>query len=158
WDVLFLYDLRLRATTEKYDAISSDGVSVTAEINIRYQLMHDSVAVFHKFIGPDYLKSLLTPEIGSQTRIIISKYPAQEVYTSRKEIEEKIRDAAQLSLSEHLNKLFQAEASEQQNAESYAKALQMSIQVLDTLVLGIQLPNAIVTAINRQTEQYYQIR
>ncbi len=43
WDKLFLYDLRLQASTQKFNAISLDGVSVTAEITIRYQLIHDSV-------------------------------------------------------------------------------------------------------------------
>ncbi len=33
-----------------------------------------------------------------------------------------------------------------------------SIQILDTLVLGIELPADIIAAINRQTEQYYMIQ
>jgi regulator of protease activity HflC (stomatin/prohibitin superfamily) len=158
WDRLFIYDLRLQATTEKYNAISRDGVTVTAEINIRYQLLHDSVAVFHKFIGPSFIKSLLSPEIGSQARKIISQYTAQEVYVSRAKIEEQIKAAAQASLGEHLNSLFQSEASEQFDAPAYKNALQSSIQVLDTFVLSIVLPPAIVAAINRQTEQFYQIQ
>jgi regulator of protease activity HflC (stomatin/prohibitin superfamily) len=158
WDRLFLYDLRLQSTTEKYNAIAADGVSVTVEINIRYQLNHDSVAVFHKFIGPGYLKSLLAPEIGSQARQIISQYSAQNAYISRDKIERQIREAAQRSLGEHLNSLFQIEASEQRDARSYKTALQSSINVLDTLVLSVELPASIVTAINRQTEQYYKIQ
>ena len=80
WDRLFLYDLRLESTTQTYNAISKDGVSVTAQINVRYQLLHDSVAVLHKFIGPAYLASVVGPEIGSQAREVISQYTAQEVY------------------------------------------------------------------------------
>ena len=55
WDKLFLYDLRLHSTTQTYNAISKDGVSVAAQISIRFQLLHNSVAVLHKFIGPAYL-------------------------------------------------------------------------------------------------------
>lgn len=157
WDSLFLYDLRLQSNTQTYNAISSDGVNVTAEINIRYQLNHDSVAVFHKFIGPDYLKSLLVPEIGSQTRDVISRYTAQQVYTSRQQIGDQIKSEAQKSLGEHLNQLVQPEASEQQNADAYRNALQDSIRILDTLVLSIELPTSIVAAINSQTEQQYKI-
>ncbi len=157
WDKLFIYDLRLQSNTETYNAISSDGVSVTAQINIRYQLNHNSIAVFHKFIGPGYLTSLLTPEIGSQTREVISQYTAQQVYISRQQIEEQIKSKAQKSLGEHLNQLVQPEASEQQNAEGYRNALQNSIKILDTLVLSIELPAPIVAAINSQTEQQYKI-
>jgi prohibitin 2 len=157
WDKLYLYDLRLQSNTQTYNAISKDGVSVGAEISVRYQLLHNSVAVLHKFIGPDYLNSVIAPEIGSQARQVISQYTAEEVYTSREEIQKQIRDAAQKSLAANLNKLVQPEAMEQPDPKHYNDFLQDAIQILDTLVLSIELPPDIVAAINRQTEQYYMI-
>ena len=47
---------------------------------------------------------------------------------------------------------------EQPDPKHYNDFLQSAIQLLDTLVLSIELPPAIVAAINRQTEQYYQIQ
>ncbi len=41
WNELFLYDLRVQSLTETYNAISSDGVSLTATINIRFRLKRD---------------------------------------------------------------------------------------------------------------------
>ncbi len=158
WDKLFLYDLRLQSSTQTFNAISKDGVNVRAQISTRYQLLHNSVAVLHKFIGPDYLNSVLMPEIGSQAREIISEFTAEEVYTSREQIQKQIRDAAQRSLSANLNKLVQPEAMEQPDPKHYNDFLQDSIQILDTLVLSIELPPEIVAAINRQTEQYYMIQ
>lgn len=158
WDKLFLYDLRLHSTTQTYNAISKDGVSVAAQISIRFQLVHNSIGVLHKFIGPAYLQSLVSPEIGSQAREAISQYTAQQVYTSREEIQEKIRNSSQKSLGTHLNNLIQPDAMEQPDPKHYNDFLQNSIQILDTLVLSIELPPAIVAAINRQTEQYYQIQ
>ncbi|HEX3502923.1 MAG TPA: SPFH domain-containing protein [Xanthobacteraceae bacterium] len=158
WDKLFLYDLRLQSTTQTFNAISKDGVSVRAQISTRYQLLHNSVAVLHKFIGPGYLDSVLNPEIGSQAREVISQYTAEEVYTSREQIQKQIRDNAQRSLSANLNKLVQPEAMEQPDPKHYNDFLQDSIQILDTLVLSIELPPEIVAAINRQTEQYYMIQ
>jgi regulator of protease activity HflC (stomatin/prohibitin superfamily) len=38
WNELFMYDLRLQSITETYNAISSDGVSLTASINARFRL------------------------------------------------------------------------------------------------------------------------
>jgi regulator of protease activity HflC (stomatin/prohibitin superfamily) len=158
WDKLFIYDLRLHSSTQTYNAISKDGVNVAAQLSIRFQLRHNSVGVIHKFIGPQYLESVVSPEIGSQAREVISQFTAQEVYTSREEIQEKIRINAQKSLGAHLNKLVQPDAMEQPDPKNYNNFLQDSIQILDTLVLGIELPPAIVAAINRQTEQYYQIQ
>ena len=158
WDKLFLYDLRLHSTTQTYNAISKDGVSVAAQISIRFQLMHNSVGVLHKFIGPNYLASVVSPEIGSQAREVISQYTAQEVYTSREAIQEKIRNNSQKSLGTNLNSLVQPAAMEQPDPKNYNDFLQNSIQILDTLVLSIELPPPIVAAINRQTEQFYQIQ
>lgn len=158
WDRLFIYNLRLQSTAQTYNAISRDGVNVAVQINIRYQLLNNAVAVLHKFIGPDYLQSVLSPEIGSQTRQVISQYTAQEVYTSREKIQDTIRDNARKGLGVNLNKLVQPEAMEQPDPRNYNDALQYSIQILDTLVLSIELPPAIVAAINRQTEQFYLIQ
>jgi prohibitin 2 len=158
WDELFLYDLRLQSATQTYNAISKDGVNVTAQISVRYQLLHNPIAVLHKFIGPDYMASVVGPEIGSQAREVISQYTAQEVYTSREAIQKLIRENAQRSLGANLNKLVQPEAMEQPDPKHYDDFLQNAIQILDTLVLSIELPPDIVAAINRQTEQYYMIQ
>jgi hypothetical protein len=61
-------------------------------------------------------------------------------------------------LGDHLNSLVQPEAMEQPDPKHYNDFLQNSIQILDTLVLSIELPTAVVAAINRQTEQFYQIQ
>jgi len=158
WDKLFLYNLRLQSRTQTYNAISKDGVSVNAQINMRYQLLHNYVGVLHKFIGPNYLYSVVDPEIGSRAREVISQYTAQEVYTSREPIQEKIRQEAQKSLAGHLNSLVQPEAMEQPDPKHYNDFLQNSIQIIDTLVLSIELPPPIVAAINRQTQQFYEIQ
>jgi prohibitin 2 len=158
WDKLFIYNLRLQSKTETFNAISKDGVNVAAEINVRYQLIHNTVAVLHKFIGPDYFVTVVSPEIGSRAREVISQYTAQEVYTSREAIQDQIRDSAQRVLSANLDKLVQPAAMEQPDPRHYADFLRSSIQILDTLVLSIELPPEIVTAINRQTEQWYEIQ
>ena len=158
WDKLFIYDLRLQSTTQTYNAITKDGVSVVVQINIRFQLLHNSIGVLHKFIGPDYLHSVVAPEIGSQAREVISQYTAEEVYRSREAIQKAIRNKSQASLGAHLNSLVQPEAMEQPDPKHYLDFLQNSIHILDTLVLSIELPPAIVAAINRQTEQFYQIQ
>src|SRR5437764_4998480 len=88
WDQLFLYDLRVQSLTETYNAISSDGVSLTATVNIRFRLRHDSVPTLHQVVGPSYIK-LLGPQIASQMREVIAQYTAEQVYsTARQEIQD----------------------------------------------------------------------
>src|SRR5438128_6458237 len=149
WNQVFLYDLRLQSFTEPYNAISSDGVSLTATINVRFRLQRNAVPVLHQAIGPNYVQVLAMPGIGSLTREVIAQYTAEQVYsTARQEIQDKIRNLVEARLSE---KMMEHEDDE----ESYRVSMRDTFILYDILVTGIELPAAIMAAINRKTEQYY---
>jgi regulator of protease activity HflC (stomatin/prohibitin superfamily) len=138
WDKLFLYDLRLQSLTDTYNAISSDGVSLQATLNIRFRIQREVVPILHQVIGPEYTK-LLGPTIASRMRGVIAGYTAEQVYsTSREEIESKIRDSA-------IEKLSHSTLMKNEDG----------LVLYDTLLYGIELPAPIVQAIDRKTEQYY---
>jgi regulator of protease activity HflC (stomatin/prohibitin superfamily) len=148
WNEVFLYDLRLQSFTESYNAISSDGVNLTATVIVRFRLQRDAVPVLHQSIGPNYVKVLAQPGIGSLTREVIAQYTAEQVYsTARQEIQDKILSLVEARLSEKM--------MEHEGEESYRVSLRDTFILYDILVTGIELPAAIVAAINRKTEQYY---
>jgi regulator of protease activity HflC (stomatin/prohibitin superfamily) len=148
WDRLFLYDLRVKSLTETYNAISKDGVSLKATLNIRYRLQRNSIPAVQKAIGPDYVE-LLTPQVASEMRQVVSEYTAEQVYsTARQEIQDKIRAKAIEKLG---TKMMEGTSGD----ESYNVAMQDTIHLYDTLLYGIELPPLVVQAINRKTEQYY---
>jgi regulator of protease activity HflC (stomatin/prohibitin superfamily) len=152
WNRLFLYDLRLQSATETYNAISRDGISLTASINIRYRLKRESIPQLHQTIGPNYVEALVGPEIGNRMREVIAQYSAEDVYsTKRAEIQSKIRERAEAMLGE---KMMVGGESEEEYSP-YRVPLYAMLNLIDTLILGIELPSAVVTAINRKIEQYY---
>jgi regulator of protease activity HflC (stomatin/prohibitin superfamily) len=149
WNELFLYDLRLQSITQTYNAISSDGVSLSATMNVRFRLQRDAVPVLHQAIGPNYIDLLARPGIGSLTREVMAQYTAEQVYsTARQEIQDKIRSLAEDRLSE---KMMEREGED----ERYRVSMRDTVVLYDTLVYGIELPALVVSAINRKTEQYY---
>jgi regulator of protease activity HflC (stomatin/prohibitin superfamily) len=151
WNRVFLYDLRLQSFTEPYNAISSDGVSLTATVIVRFRLQRDAVPVLHQAIGPNYVQVLAQPGIGSLTRQVIAEYNAEQVYsTARQEIQDKIRSLVEERLSEKM-----MEHAGEEGEESYSVSMSSTFILYDILVTGIELPAAIVAAINRKTEQYY---
>ena len=148
WNELFLYDLRLQSVTETYNAISSDGVSLTSTMNIRFRLQRAAAPVIHQALGPNYPQLLVRPGIGSLTREVMAQYTAEQVYsTARQEIQDKIRSLAQDRLSEKM--------MEREGDEPYRVSLSDTVILYDTLVYGIELPVLVVNAINRKIEQYY---
>jgi hypothetical protein len=104
--------------------------------------------VLHQAIGPNYVKVLVQPGIGSLTREVMAQYTAEQVYsTARQEIQDKIRNLVEDRLTEKM--------MEREGEESYRVSMRDTIILYDILVAGIELPTAIVAAINRKTEQYY---
>jgi regulator of protease activity HflC (stomatin/prohibitin superfamily) len=156
WDKLFLYDLRLQTTTDTYNAISKDGVNLVATINIRFRLKHDAVPQLHQSIGPDYISRMLRPEIGNRAREIIAEYTAEEVYsTKRQEIQKRIRTHTETMLGQSM---IQRTEQESEYGEHYRVSLDEMLILYDTLVLGLELPQTVVAAINRKVEQYYLVQ
>src|SRR3954463_8534732 len=156
WDKLFLYDLRLQTTTDTYNAISKDGVNLAATINIRFRLKHDAVPQLHQTIGPDYVKRMLSPEIGNRAREIFAEYTAEEIYsTKRQEIQKKIRTHTEAMLGQSS---FSRTEQESEYGEHYKVSLDEMLIIYDTLVLGLELPAAVNAAINRKIEQYYLVQ
>jgi prohibitin 2 len=151
WDQLFLYDIRVQSATETYNAISRDGISLTASINIRYRLKPDAVPKLHQVVGPNYMTALVVPEIGNRMREVIAEYTAEEGYsTKRQEIQRNIRKRVDTMLGESM-----MEHPEGEDYTQYRVPLNDMLNLIDTLILGIELPTAVVTSINRKIEQYY---
>ena len=154
WNTVFLYDLRLQSATETYNAISRDGISLTATINIRFRLKRDAVPQLHQSIGPNYIEALIEPEIGNRMREVIAEYTAEDVYsTKRTEVQDKIRQRAEAMMGEKM--MSGGESEDQEENAPYRIPLYALLNLIDTLILGIELPRAVVTAINRKIEQYY---
>jgi len=154
WNTVFLYDLRLQSATETYNAISRDGISLTATINIRFRLKRDAVPQLHQSVGPNYIEALIEPEIGNRMREVIAEYTAEDVYsTKRAEVQDKIRQRAEAMMGEKM--MSGGESEDQEENAPYRIPLYALLNLIDTLILGIELPSAVVTAIDRKIEQYY---
>src|SRR5271165_172595 len=114
WNKLFLYDLRLQSVTETYNAISRDGISLTASINIRFRLKREAVPQLHQSIGPNYVQALIGPEIGNRMREVIAEYTAEDVYsTKRAEVQTKIRERAEAMMGEKMMSGGESEEGEE---------------------------------------------
>jgi regulator of protease activity HflC (stomatin/prohibitin superfamily) len=151
WDRVFLYETRVQSANETYAAISRDGINLTASINIRYRLKPEALPKLHQVVGPNYMTSLVGPEIGNRMREVIAEYTAEEVYsTKRAEIQNNIRKRVDAMLGESM-----MEHPEGEDYTQYRVPLNDLLNLIDTLILGIELPTAVVTAINRKIEQHY---
>jgi hypothetical protein len=100
--------------------------------------------------------NLVRPEIGNRAREIIAEYTAEEVYsTKRQEIQKRIRTHTEAMLGQSM---VQRSVEESEYGEHYRVPLDAMLNLYDTLVLGLELPQSVVAAINRKVEQYYLVQ
>jgi regulator of protease activity HflC (stomatin/prohibitin superfamily) len=144
WDKMILYDRRLRSIKETYNTISGDGVVVIMTVNVRFQINKTWLGVMHQSVGPDYVQTYLLPEVGNRAREVVANYTAEQVYqgTTRTQMQKDMLEAVKARFQGVANTYFGGSDG------GY-------LTIFDTLVLGIELPPALVAAINRKNEQLY---
>lgn len=84
WDEVTIYDLRLQNSTQSLDLVTRDGLQIDTEVTIRYRPCYGSLAQLHQEIGPDYLDTLLVPQVGALLRQIAGLCSAEQAYSTER--------------------------------------------------------------------------
>ena len=93
WDTMYIYDVRFQNQSSVFDAHTSDGLNLRADVAFRFRVTRRNVPLLHKYIGPDYVQKLILPSLGARVREEVSRHTPEEVYsTKRLEIQQRIRD------------------------------------------------------------------
>jgi len=131
WNRIYVYNVREQEFTHTFQVLAREGLHISVEISIRYHPKRDGFHLnyLHKELGPNYLRTVIVPEIQSALRFIIGKYEPQELYQA----DYGLLDSA---LSESLLQL----------TESY-------VQLVDLLVMKITLPPIVRNAIEEKLRE-----
>jgi regulator of protease activity HflC (stomatin/prohibitin superfamily) len=149
WDKIFTYNIRLQETTTTYDALTNDGLAITTEVTIRWKPIEEDLGKLHREIGPDYVKTMLIPLVGSYARQEIAAQRPDALYSpERLAMQERIRDRTKQALV--------ARFHPEQNRESY-------LLVEDVLIRNVTLPDEVAEAIEdkviqKQESEAYEYR
>lgn len=93
WNSVADYDIRFQNRSSVFDAHTSDGLNLKADLSFRYRLRSETVPQLHKVVGPDYVEKLILPVLGARVRQEVSLHTPEEVYSSkRQQIQENIRN------------------------------------------------------------------
>jgi regulator of protease activity HflC (stomatin/prohibitin superfamily) len=140
WDKAELYQVRLQQGSRNFDVLTRDGLMVTISVACRFRVNAPAVGWLHQNIGPDYMERLITPSLGSYTRLIIARNTTDELYSQRRAaIQEEIKQRVATDL---------AERTAQKDVRGRSAVL-----LEDVLILGIRFPPAVQAAIDRKMEQ-----
>ena len=142
WDKVQTYNIRLQEVTATYDALTNDGLAITTEVTIRWKPIEEDLGKLHRDIGPNYVKTMLVPLVGSFARQEIAAHRPEALYSpDRLAIQESIRDKTKAALVAR----FQPES----HRESY-------LLVEDVLIRKVQLPDEVAQAIENKVIEKHQ--
>jgi len=93
WNTMYIYDVRFQNQSSKFDAHTSDGLNLRADVAFRFRVTRRNVPLLHKYIGEDYVEKLILPSLGARVREEVARHTPEEVYsTKRLEIQQRIRE------------------------------------------------------------------
>lgn len=155
WNYIHMEDLRERDFRHEYLALSNDGLPVKTNISLRYRLNASRLSHLYQDVGEDYDKVLLEPVMGSIAREVLSRYRADELYAfARRRLEVEIKEV----VSDYLD--F---GNGDGHPRSGPDVKDGFLFVQDIAMLGIDLPNSVISAIESkmtqdQVAQEYEFR
>jgi regulator of protease activity HflC (stomatin/prohibitin superfamily) len=129
WDELYIYDVRVQQEERSLPILTSEGLSATAVISIRYQPDRNLLGKLHQRVGPDYATKVVIPEVEGAVRKALGGLDSESLYT-------RSRDLIQDSVAEVAESL----------AQNY-------IQIDDVVIQRIVLPDVLQDAVVEKAKQ-----
>ncbi|WP_207680596.1 prohibitin family protein [Desulfonema magnum] len=133
WDKMYIYNVRIQEIAPEFDVLTNTGLRIHLLISIRYAPKYKLLGVLHQKVGPDYVNTVIIPEIEAVLREIIGTMGAEEIYTTGRAV-----------IIEAINQAIE------QVAQRY-------INVDDVLIKRIDLPNTVAKAIQYKIEQKHLV-
>ncbi len=134
WDILTPYNLRAQQEKHEFDVLSKQGLTIHLKISIRFHPDKEMIGILHKNIGPEYLESVVIPEIESVIRRYFGQFNDDELYTSKKAILETILNDSTKQLSDKF------------------------IILEDLIIRKMEFPSAIQESIQNKITQYHKFK
>jgi regulator of protease activity HflC (stomatin/prohibitin superfamily) len=158
WNKIVSYDARMQRVSEDYDIISSNGLAIGANITFRYRISRERIGLLHKYLGPNYLNTVLIPKIGAIARAEAAKYSPVQLYsTNRGDVEEAILAAAKQKMIEVTQDVISTEAKERaaRRLPPLPDAPDPIVRLHDISFRSVTLPQLVERAIERKEEQFH---
>ena len=129
FDRMTVYDVRVQESHRTVEVLDETGLRYKINISIRYHPEYNVLAVLHQRVGPDYLQKIVIPEVEGVLRSTAGNFDVKQLYTSQYEVLAKIVN------------------------ESLVHAGASFVVIDNVIVLGIELPEAINSAIMKKREE-----
>lgn len=82
WDRTYLYETQTRTVASPMTVLSKNGVEVRLDAQIRFHAIPEMVPYLHRQYGPNYLETIIKPQLTEAVQKVIGQYLPEELYSS----------------------------------------------------------------------------
>ena len=86
WDRMYIYNTRIQTKLHEFDVLTNKGLPITLHLAIRYRPEYEMVGLLHKRVGPNYVDTIVVPQIESVMRRNIGQQNPEDIYTNKEGI------------------------------------------------------------------------
>jgi regulator of protease activity HflC (stomatin/prohibitin superfamily) len=95
---MYVYNVRKQQFGDTIDVLTVDGLTVKVRYSARYFLDKDTLPLLHQRVGPDFVNVVVRPEMRSVMRTVFGQYKPEEIYTTQKAIQERVKTLSKTHL------------------------------------------------------------
>ncbi|MDM8566015.1 prohibitin family protein [Candidatus Halobeggiatoa sp. HSG11] len=86
WDTMYVYNVRIQTTLHDFDVLTNRGLPIKLQLAIRFRPEYELVGMLHQQVGPDYVNTIIIPEIESILRKKVGHFQPEDIYINRDNI------------------------------------------------------------------------
>ena len=92
WNTVHQYSGRVQIKKLELDVLTSDQLRSKVTLTFQFEINGLTVPYLHKYVGPDYINTMVVPEVTSITREMFGRLSSSQAFTSG--INQVVRDIA----------------------------------------------------------------
>lgn len=82
WDTFFQYNARMQTNKVELEVLTSDLLKTRITVVYQYEVNESTLPLLHKYVGPNYAKTIIEPLVISSARDKIAGFTSQRAFTS----------------------------------------------------------------------------
>ena len=83
WDQMYIYNVRIQTKFHDFEVLTNRGLPIQLSLAIRFRPEYEMLSVLHQQVGPDYVNTIIIPQIESILRKEIGHYNPEEIYINK---------------------------------------------------------------------------
>jgi regulator of protease activity HflC (stomatin/prohibitin superfamily) len=90
WDTLYIYNVRIQTVLHDFEILSNKGLPIHISVAIRFNPEYEMLGMLHQKVGPDYINTIVVPQVESVLRKRLSFYDPEDIYVNKDNILTKV--------------------------------------------------------------------